>query len=57
VPSLVTGPYGAGRCEHGDFQYTFDNSTQDKNSNVITDLSDKLKNYTNTALIGIFGEE
>lgn len=57
VPSLVTGPYGAGRCEHGDFQYTFDNSTQDKNSNVITDLSDKLKNYTNKALIGIFGEE
>lgn len=56
VPAVVTGSYGAGRCEHGDFQYTFDNGTQDKNSEVITDLSDKLKNYTNTALTGFFGE-
>ena len=56
VPAVVTGRYGAGRCEHGDFQYTFDNGTQDKNSEVITDLSDKLKNYTNTALTGFFGE-
>ena len=57
VPSVITGHYGAGRCEHGDFQYTFDNATQDKNADVITDLSDKLKNYDNTALIGIFSEE
>ena len=57
VPSVVTGHYGAGRCEHGDFQYTFDNATQDKNADVITDLSDKLKTYDNTALIGIFSEE
>ena len=56
VPAVVTGRYGAGRCEHGDFQYTFDNGTQDKNSEVITDLSDKLKNYTNTALTGFLGE-
>ena len=57
VPSVVTGHYGAGRCEHGDFQYTFDNATQDKNADVISDLSDKLKNYDNTAFIGIFSEE
>ena len=57
VPSVVTGHYGAGRCEHGDFQYTFDNAIQDKNADVISDLSDKLKNYDNTALIGIFSEE
>ena len=57
VPSMVTGQYGAGRCEHGDFQYTFDNATQDKNYDVITDLSNKLKNYTNSALVGIFGDE
>ena len=57
VPSVVTGQYGAGRCEHGDFQYTFDNATQDKNYDVITDLSNKLKNYTNSALVGIFGDE
>lgn len=57
VPSVVTGQYGAGRCEHGDFQYTFDNATQDKNYDVITDLSNKLKDYTNSALVGIFGDE
>jgi pectate lyase len=57
VPSVVTGHYGAGRCEHGDFQYTFDNATQDKNADVISDLSDKLKNYDNTAFVGIFSEE
>lgn len=57
VPSVVTGQYGAGRCEHGDFQYTFDNATQDKNYDVITDLSNKLKNYTNSALVGIFCDE
>ncbi len=56
VPSVVIGSYGAGRCEHGDFQYPFDNSTQDKNSEVITDLSNQLKNYT-TSLVGIFGDE
>lgn len=56
VPDVVTGHYGAGRCEHGDFQYGFDNAIQDKNSDVITDLSNKLKNYTNTTLVGIFGE-
>ena len=57
VPSVVTGHYGAGRCEHGDFQYTFDNAIQDKNADVISDLSDKLKNYDNTAFVGIFSEE
>ena len=57
VPSVITGHYGAGRCEHGDFQYTFDDAIQDKNADVISDLSDKLKNYDNTAFVGIFSEE
>ena len=57
VPDVVTGQFGAGRCEHGDFQYAFDNATQDSNYDVITDLSDKLKNYNNTALVGFFGDE
>lgn len=56
VPATVTGQYGAGRCEHGDFQYAFDNATQDKNYDVIIDLSNKLKDYT-TTLLGVFGEE
>ena len=55
VPSTVTGQYGAGRCQHGDFQYTFDNATQDKNSEVITDLSNKLANYE-SKFVKIYGD-
>ena len=55
VPALVTGQYGAGRCQHGDFQYTFDNATQDKNYDVITDLSNKLANYE-SKLVKIYGD-
>ena len=56
VPSVVTGAYGAGRCEHGDFQWTFNNATEDTNYEVITALSDALMNYT-SSLVGIFGDE
>ena len=55
VPASVTGQYGAGRCQHGDFQYTFDNATQDKNYDVITDLSNKLANYE-SKLVKIYGD-
>lgn len=56
VPTIVTGFYGAGRCEHGDFKWTFNNETEDKNYDVITDLSNALKNYK-TTLVGFFGDE
>ena len=55
VPSIITGQYGAGRCQHGDFQYTFDNASQDTNSDVITDLSNKLANYE-SKLVKIYGD-
>jgi pectate lyase len=55
VPAVVTGHYGAGRCDHGDFQYTFNNATEDSNSDVIIDLSNKLANYTST-LQHIYGD-
>ncbi len=54
VPTTVTGQYGAGRCEHGDFQYTFNNATEDANYEVILDLSNKLANYT-SSLVMIYG--
>lgn len=56
VPAAVTGEYGAGRCEHGDFQWSFNNATEDTNYDVITELSNALKNYK-TTLLGIFGDE
>lgn len=54
VPTVVTGFYGAGRCNHGDFQYAFDNATEDANYDVITDLSNKLSGYT-SSLVKIYG--
>ena len=41
----------AGRCEQGDFKWTFNNSTQDENYGVITDLKNAIINYKST-LIG-----
>lgn len=45
VPQIVTGPYGAGRCEKGDFAWHFDNATEDSNTNVITALKSALTDY------------
>lgn len=54
VPNVVTGAFGAGRCEHGDFQWTFDNSTEDTNYEVISELSNALKNYS-SKLVKVYG--
>ena len=54
VPAIVTRQYGAGRCQKGNFRYTFDNATQDTNDNVIADLSNQLSNYT-SQLVRIYG--
>ncbi|MBR1688695.1 MAG: pectate lyase [Prevotella sp.] len=56
VPGIVTGWLGAGRINHGDFQWTFDNATEDKNYDVIPELKAALKSYQ-SKLTGIFGGE
>lgn len=53
VPSIVKGIYGAGRINHGDFRWTFNNNNQDKNYDIIEALSTALKNYE-TTLIGFY---
>jgi len=55
VPSKVTGWLGAGRMNHGDFQWTFNNSTEDSNYAVITALKSALQNYSNSSLVKIYG--
>lgn len=45
VPAVVTGPYGAGRMEKGDFKWTFDNTVEDTDYGVITALKTALQNY------------
>lgn len=56
VPDIVTGQYGAGRMQHGDFQWTFDNSTDDADYEVNTALKEAIADYR-TALIGVFGND
>ena len=53
VPAIVKGQYGAGRMEHGDFRWTFNNSIQDENYGVISELKTALQNYKST-LVGFF---
>jgi len=51
VKSIVTGTYGAGRINHGDFQWQFNNMTQDQNYDVISSLKSELLAYQ-SALVG-----
>lgn len=53
VPSIVTGAYGAGRCGHGDFTWTFSDS-EDTNYAVIPELASAIDGYK-SSLIGFFG--
>ncbi|MCM1092832.1 MAG: pectate lyase [Lachnospiraceae bacterium] len=53
VPSIVKGIYGAGRMNHGDFRWTFNNNNQDKNYAVIDALQTALRNYE-TTLVGFY---
>jgi pectate lyase len=48
VPAYVTGYWGAGRLNKGDFAWTFDNATADSNYDVDAALKEALKNYTST---------
>lgn len=54
VPAIVTGQHGAGRMQHGDFQWTFDNATDDTDYAVNTELKTAIKDYSPT-LVSIFG--
>ena len=52
VPAKVTGWYGAGRMNKGDFKYTFGTSA-DALYSVDTTTKTALQNYTST-LVGTF---
>ena len=55
VPAKVMGFYGAGRMNHGDCQYVFNNATDDTDYNVNAGLSSLINNYKST-LVGLFGD-
>lgn len=54
VVEVVTGELGAGRCNHGDFSWTF-GPNEDTNYEVIASLSTAIQNYKST-LVGFFGK-
>lgn len=55
VPAYVTGFYGAGRLQHGDLQWTFDNAKDDAAYDVNSALKSAVNNYQST-LLGLIGE-
>lgn len=55
VPAAVTGYYGAGRMNKGDFKWTFNNAADDADYGVVKALKTALENYK-TTLVGVFGE-
>lgn len=54
VPAIIKGELGAGRCQHGDFSWTF-GANEDSNAEVIQALSDAINAYKST-LVGFFGK-
>ena len=58
VPAIVTGYWGAGRLNHGDFSYTFPDNVGDDDADSAYDatLGRLLDNYA-SSLVGIFGDE
>lgn len=55
VPAKVEGFYGAGRLNHGDLVWDFNDDTDDTSYAVDTTLKSMLTGYA-TTLIGIFGD-
>lgn len=53
VPANVTGAYGAGRLNHGDFSWDF--TGKDSDYDVDTALKAALQNYK-SSLVGVFGD-
>lgn len=56
VPAVVAGQFGAGRVQHGDFQWTFNNSVDDAEYEVNKALKAAVSAYK-TSLVKIFGGE
>ncbi|WP_300131966.1 pectate lyase [Duncaniella sp.] len=54
VPAVVTGFYGAGRLNHGDFKWDMNYEGADTDYSVISALKTALQNYK-SSLVGIFG--
>lgn len=56
VDKQVTGYYGAGRLNHGDFTWTFNQTTDDADYSVNKELKAALQQYK-SSLVGVFGKD
>lgn len=55
VPAYVTGFYGAGRLQHGDLQWAFENAKDDASYDINSALKSTVNHYQST-LLGLIGE-
>ncbi len=56
VPTVVTGQYGAGRMQHGDFVWTFNNSVDDASYALNDALKSAITNYR-SSFVGFFNDD
>ena len=56
IPGILTGQYGAGRLQHGDFEWTFDNSVDDTSYDVNVPLKNAITNYK-SQFVGFFDDD
>ena len=56
VPAIVMGYYGAGRLNHGDLQWEFNDEADDTDYEISSGLQSLVLGYQ-TTLVGIFGDE
>lgn len=54
VPAQVQGFFGAGRMQHGDITFTFNNSVDDTNYDINTQLDAIIDNYK-SSLVKVYG--
>ncbi len=54
VPAQVQGFFGAGRMQHGDVTFTFNNSTEDTNYDINAQLDALIDNYK-SSLVKVYG--
>ena len=55
IPAILAGPFGAGRMQHGDLQWHFDNTVDDRDYDVNSALKAAVTGYK-TSLVGLFTE-
>lgn len=54
VTAIVTGAYGAGRMQHGDFIWTYNNTVDDSKYSIDSAMKEAIQDYQ-SSFVGFFG--